>query len=208
MMRCTPPVLMVVIGFCVAGIGCGKDGSPTGPTPVPTVQPTRTRVTVFGVISKTSGGPAASVSVRATGPGPTVTTTTDGNGYYSLPGVTIGSVTLALGGTGYVARSESVAVSADTQHDMRIEAIPLYSRSGTGNDVFDMPRRQMRVRITGDYAGGSSNFIVHIGPDHVVNEIIGTSWPSTHYSGVHLVQGGLVEIVHSDGVRWSIQEMR
>ena len=63
--------------------------------------------------------------------------------------------------------------------------------------------------ITGRFEGGSSNFVVYIGGDLKVNEIIGTRWPSTSYSGrVTATPGGLVEITNSNGVSWSITEVR
>jgi len=63
----------------------------------------------------------------------------------------------------------------------------MFSKSGVGNNVFDMPSYVARVHITGNYTGSSSNFIVWVGPQNVacdlginsncrllVNEIIGT----------------------------------
>ena len=85
---------------------------------------------------------------------------------------------------------------------------PLYTRTGTGNDVFDMPTNANRVRITGTYAGNSSNFIVWIGGQLVVNELLGTSWNLTTYTGNHQVLGGAVRIENSTGVAWTITEIR
>jgi Bacterial Ig-like domain (group 1) len=85
----------------------------------------------------------------------------------------------------------------------------LFTKSGTGNDVFDMPTSVARVRITGTFTGTSSNFIVRIGGDLVVNVIIGTSQGlATMTTGVYLTSGGVVAITNSDGVAWSFTEVR
>jgi len=86
---------------------------------------------------------------------------------------------------------------------------PLFSATGTGDTVFKLPASVSVLDITGRFEGGSSNFVVYIGGDLKVNEIIGTRWPSTSYSGrVTATPGGLVEITNSNGVSWSITEVR
>jgi hypothetical protein len=83
----------------------------------------------------------------------------------------------------------------------------IWTKSGKGNTVFDMPTYVERVRIIGTYTGYSSNFIVWVGGDLVVNELLGTGWGQTRYEGVHLVAGGVVEIEYSSGVKWSFEEV-
>lgn len=80
-----------------------------------------------------------------------------------------------------------------------------FTRSGSGNFVFDMPTDVTRVRIFGRWSGnGTSNFIVHIGGRGVVNAILRNGNP---YEGVHLVTGGVVEIVSSENiVEWRFTE--
>jgi hypothetical protein len=81
--------------------------------------------------------------------------------------------------------------------------------SGAGNTVLDMPTRVARVRITGSFTGRSTNFIIKIGGRLIVNELLGTSWPSTTYDGTHLTGGGgVTEITNSSGVAWSFTEVR
>jgi hypothetical protein len=84
----------------------------------------------------------------------------------------------------------------------------LFTRSGVGNTVFDMPTYVSRARIAGTYTGSSSNFIVKIGGRLIVNELVGTSFGQTRYEGTHLVDGGVVAIENSTGVSWSISEVR
>ena len=83
----------------------------------------------------------------------------------------------------------------------------IWSRSGAGDMVFDMPTYVKRVRIIGTYNGYSSNFIVWVGGDLLVNELLGTGWGQTRYDGTHLTTGGVVEIKHSSGVSWSFTEV-
>ena len=83
-----------------------------------------------------------------------------------------------------------------------------FRRSGVGNTVFDMPPGVTRLRITGDYAQRSTNFIIKVGGRLVVNELLGTSWGATHYEGTHLVTGTVVEITDSTGVSWSVTEVQ
>jgi len=85
---------------------------------------------------------------------------------------------------------------------------PLWTKTGVGDTVFDMPTTISRVKITGDYTSHSSNFIVHIGGHYVVNELLGTSWGQTHFEGTYLTTGGVTEILSSSGVSWSFTEVR
>jgi len=85
-----------------------------------------------------------------------------------------------------------------------------FRRSGVGNTVFDMPPGVTRLRIIGTYNGYCENFIVHIGGRHVVNEILGTCSiaDGSRYEGTHVVSGTVVEVVSSNGVGWSFEELR
>jgi hypothetical protein len=85
---------------------------------------------------------------------------------------------------------------------------PIFTQSGTGDNVFTMPTTVARVRITGDYTRNSSNFVVYIAGRLVVNELVGTSWGTTHFEGTYLTTGGVTEIKLSSGVSWSFTEVR
>jgi hypothetical protein len=92
---------------------------------------------------------------------------------------------------------------------MTISILPLFTKSGTGDNVFDMPMYVARVRIVGTYTGYSSNFIVYIGGRLIVNELLGTGWGTTRYDGTLLTGGGgIVQITNSSGVSWSFTEVR
>ena len=85
---------------------------------------------------------------------------------------------------------------------------PLFTHGGTGDNVFDIPSYVTRIRIIADYGGNSSNFIVYIAGDLVVNELVGTHWNQTHFDGTYLIHGGTVQITNSSGVRWLFTEVR
>ena len=94
---------------------------------------------------------------------------------------------------------------------MGVNNTPLFTESGSGNTVFDMPTTVARVHIIGDYTGAYANFMVRIGGGSpVVNVILGTSEyaNSTHYDATALTTGGVVSITDSDGVSWSFTEVR
>ena len=90
------------------------------------------------------------------------------------------------------------------------EPTPIFSQSGSGADVFNMPPTVERVRITGTYTGSCENFIVKIDGDLLVNEILGTCSiaSGTTYSGTHLTSGGVVQIQSSTGISWTFTEVR
>lgn len=88
---------------------------------------------------------------------------------------------------------------------------PLFTRGGTGANVFDMPTTVTRVRIQADYGGSCENFIVHIGGRGVVNEILGSCSVATsgrHFDGTFVTTGGVVEVLSSSGISWSFTEVR
>lgn len=115
------------------------------------------------------------------------------------------------------ARSYSGTVTVNADHTAGTNTIPIsgrgvrepFTRSGSGNTVFDMPTDVARVRIIGTFNGNSSNFVVRIGGRLVVNELVGTFWGQPRYEGIHLTNGGgVVEITNSSGVAWSFEEVR
>jgi hypothetical protein len=90
-----------------------------------------------------------------------------------------------------------------------------FTRTGSGNTVFDMPGDVQRIRIFGRWSGrDTSNFIVTINGRLVVNEILRNASGNT-YEGVHLVplapraQNSVVEITNSSAIsEWRFTEER
>lgn len=91
-----------------------------------------------------------------------------------------------------------------------INNTPLFTKTGTGASVFDMPTSVTRVRIFGDYGGFCENFIIHIAGRGVVNEILGSCSVASgrHYEGTFVTTGGVVEVLNSTGISWGFVEVR
>ena len=112
--------------------------------------------------------------------------------------------------------SQSARIEGFSSSDMNITAVrgtklitvqKIWSKSGVGDSVFDMPTYVSRVRVIGTYTGYSSNFIVDVAGRLFVNELLGTGWGTTRYDGTLLTSGGVVEITHSSGVSWSFTQV-
>lgn len=96
-----------------------------------------------------------------------------------------------------------------------------WQRTGSGPAIVDLPTGITRIRIEGEYNGRGENFVVWCGIQGdfgglLVNEILGTAWSSTRYSGEHSALRSYngrgepcrqLEIEHSVGVRWQITEL-
>ena len=79
-----------------------------------------------------------------------------------------------------------------------------FSKTGTGDTVFDLPSSVTRIQIQATYNGNSSNFIVHIAGNLIVNELLGSSYKSVNSDGTYLlIGGGTVEVTNSSGVLWT-----
>ena len=216
--------LLLICAFALATTFCGSGKetptSPTppttstpppapAPTPTPTPPPSPATYTVAGVVTDaTSRAPLGGVTVRIdAGIGLNNTSTTDGNGYYSIPGVA-GSITVSFRRPEYDSFARPTVVNGDTRFDVTMtRTAPPWSISGAGNTVFTMPSNFSRVRIQGEWnRTQTSNFIVRIGGRTVVNEILRDS---ITYDGIHLTNGGgTTEITNSGQIRWTFTEVR
>ncbi len=194
------------LALLVVLVGCGGDsGSPSGPSP----SPTPATYTLTGTVTDQNGAPlgAAAVDVRD-GPNAGKVGMTDDNGRYSMASLQAGGFTVRATKQYYEQDAHGVTLTANTTQDFRLRYLPPFSHSGTGDNVFDLPRAVSRVRIQGDYRKNSANFIVYIDGDLVVNELLGTFWSTTHFDGTYLTGGGTVQIEKSSGVAWSFTEVR
>lgn len=226
---CKTP-LVAVLGLCLLGAGCSDDGPAPGPTPIPQT----TRIIQFGgnlTFPAVQVGASFNgfLDVTNVGTGPlTITGLTGTNGITSVLVVSPTAATIQprasvrftirFSPTQAVAYSGTVTFTADTTSGPTsmaftgtgtLDGLPIFTRSGNGNTVFDMPTYVARVRIRGTYTQFSSNFIIKIGGHLIVNELLGTAWGPTTYDATHLTQGGgVVEITNSTGVAWSIDEVR
>lgn len=202
------PACLIGLVVIVGCAGCNSK-SPTSPTPVATPSPAPpapqppavVTVTVAGVLTDAhSSRPVGGATVRIG----SAQSSTDGNGYFSLGGVSPGDATITATAANYNTASERFTVgTTDTRRDLRI--VPFWTHSGIGNTVFDMPNYVQRVRIQGVWNRQStSNFIVRLRGLSLINEILRES---ITYDGVHLVTGGgTVQIVSSAQIAWTFTQ--
>lgn len=221
--------LILALALCVSACGGSKS---TAPTPTPTPTPTRI-ISVspgdipFGTVNLGDSSTRTFTIANAgnatlTFTGMTASGGTGTAGFAASP--TTGTV--APGGTQIVtlrftptiAQYYSTVLTVTGDHTSGGPALnisgtgfntaPLFTRSGTGDNVFDMPTSVTRVRITGRYTANSSNFIVRIAGRLIVNELLGTAWNQVDFAGTYVTSGGVVEITNSSGVAWTFTEVR
>jgi HYDIN/CFA65/VesB family protein len=111
---------------------------------------------------------------------------------------TSGKATINLSGTG---------IDSSTGPDNT----PVWTQSGTGDKVFDMPTTVARVRIQAAPTTNCQNFVVLIAGASTVNVILGTCEAAAAPSldGTYLTGGGgAVSITISTGITWTFTEIR
>jgi hypothetical protein len=204
--RLVASLLILFIGGALAGCDDSSPTAPTSPPPGPVTYNIAVRVA-----DATSGsGVAAAQVVVLDGEFTGSTHTVADDGTLTLTGAQ-GNMNMEATHTGYRSDRRGVGPCSSTGCTATISFSlardTAWLRAGTGADVFDMPTDLRRVRIEAVYSGGGENFVVWVGNDLVVNTILGTRWPSTTYSGVHLVEGGVVRVELSQGVSWSITQV-
>jgi hypothetical protein len=193
--------------FAMVSWGCSKDGgNPAGPDPTPQAQ----TYALSGRVTGSGGTGINGATVTVTdGPNAGRSATADGNGNYTITGLQPAGFTARATARFYNERSKPVTMTSNQTLDFSLPAIPLWSVAGTGDTVFDMPRTVERVKITGTYTkSSSSNFVVWIDHDLIVNELVGSHWGQVTFSGTYAVSGGQVEIESSSGVKWTFTEVR
>lgn len=204
MSRSLPIVLLVGL------VGCGGSSDNGGPGPSPTPTPTPTTFTLSGSVTNASTGAGiggATVTV-VDGANSGKSATTDSGGSFSIGALSVGGFTVRARAPFYEENSTGVTLTADRSVSLALRPIPPFSRSGTGDNVFDMPRNVRRVRIQGRYTGFAQNFIVYIAGDLTVNELLGTGFDKTTFDGTYTTTGGVTEIRSSSGVQWTFTEVR
>lgn len=205
--------LMLLIGGVAAG--CNKS-SPTAPATPPPPSPTQPagpvtyNVAVRVTDAASGNGIAAAQVVVLDGQFTGSTHAVAEDGTVTLTGAQ-GNMNMEATHTGYRSSRNGVGPCATTgctsTISFALQRGSPWRRAGAGANVFDMPTDLRRVRVEAAFTGGGENFVVWVDDDLVVNTILGTRWPSTTYSGVHLVRGGVVQVEHSEGVSWSITQV-
>lgn len=227
--------LAVLCAMLVSACG-GSNSSPTTPTPTPTpAAPTRiVNITGDLAFGNVNLGESATRVYTITNSGTAVLTFTalnavGGTGTAGFaaqqtsgtiaPG-TSQSATLRFTPTVAQFYSNVLTVVGDQTSGnaainvsgVGVNNTPIFTRSGTGDSVFDMPTTVARVRIQAVPTTSCQNFIVRIGGRaSIVNIILGTcsvadarSLDSTYLTG----GGGTVSITSSTGIQWTFTEIR
>ena len=177
------------------------------PTPAPAPAP---RGVLTGVVSASTGGTVSGVSIRVLDGASTGRTATSGTGgVYRFDDITPGNTNFAASATGWGEDRRGVFVDGTNTLNFTLTP-PLFSRSGTGNNVIDLPTYVRRLRVQGSYSGFTTNFVVWCATQLVVNELLGTGWPSTRYDGTHQINsaGCTLRVENSSGVAWTFTEVR
>jgi len=202
------PVVLVA-SFVAIGAACNGGGgsTPTSPTPPTTTPPVATTASLSGTISSSTGGGVAGATVTITdGANGGRSTTTSTTGTYRFDGLTPSNGNVIATADGWEDNGNGLFITGNATLSMTLRAIP-YSRAGSGNTVFDVPRRTTRIAVFARWNGNStSNFILrHVGGFSIVNEILRNNNP---YNGTHQTNGGRLEIIDSGNIsEWRITEM-
>lgn len=201
-----------VWAFVCLAVACGgENGSPTAPSPPPAATPSPVAITLSGTVSSATGARLGGATVTfLDGPNTGRSTTANSNGEYAFATLNAGNSNLVARAGGYVDDGRGISLISGA-HTLAFTLQPgaLWTVSGTGNNVFDKPLHVTRVRITGAFSGHSSNFIVRCGGSLLVNELLGTGWGPTTYSGVHATPNCTqIQITNSTQVSWTFTEVR
>lgn len=199
---------LTIVAVLALTAGCGGSKSPSSPDPDPTPTPVTFSLSGTVMDARNNQGIGGAIVQVQDGPNAGFRTTTSGSGQYTLPGLQRFAFTVSASAPYYSPSSAGVDLTQNRTQDYHLQYIPPWSHGGTGDNVFDMPRTVSRVKITGDYTRNSSNFVVYIAGDLVVNELLGTGWHVTHFEGTYLTGGGTVEVKQSSGVNWTFTEVR
>lgn len=214
-----------VVALAIALLGvyaasCGDSNPAPAPTPprtttsttTSTIPPTRTlRSVALTSTANSLQAPNQTAAVIATG---TFSDGTTQNITSSCTGWTADNTfVLSVSGTGLVtARNSGQSTIGTTCQGIfatllvTLNLAPPFVRSGSGNNVFDMPTYVSRVRIQGRWNGqGLSNFVVFINGRLIVNEILRQT---ITFDGTFATTGGVTEIVDSTSIAWTFTEVR
>jgi hypothetical protein len=203
--------LILVLALLLAGC----NGNPAAPSGTPQNQPPPpTLHTLTGIVQSAATGPLGGATVTVTdGPNVGKSAITAGDGRYTLTDLTFAGFSVSVAAADHVGVSRGVTLSGSgTTTTVNVSLLPsaIWTRSGKGNAVFDMPTYVSRVRITGTTSSSCQNFAVRVAGRLLVNVILGTCSiaDSRNYTGTHLTTGGTVETVISTGIAWTFTEVR
>src|SRR5947207_250876 len=112
----------------------GGGGSPIATAPTPAgAGPTYTLSGVVATMTSAGVTPVGGVQVRESNFG--YQTTTDANGFYSISGLHAMSNSVTASKAGYETDTQVLRITGDTQLDIRLTLVTLYTRSYTLSGV-------------------------------------------------------------------------
>lgn len=203
--------------FALGATGCKQANTPTQPnTPAPQPAPGPVTYNIAVSVQTLRGGGVAGATIEILDgqfAGQTFTVGADGTttltgaqGNMNLEARSAGCASVR-GGVGPPATSgatQSVTFTLQTPGGSP------WTRSGSGDNVLDMPRCVDRVRIQGSFGGSCQNFVVEVDGDLLVNEILGTCSVAIgpNFEGTFATTGGQAEVRISAGVSWTFTEIR
>lgn len=87
--------------------------------------------------------------------------------------------------------------------------VGLFTKSGSGAAVFNLPADVTRLRVQATHAGAGQNFVVAVADQVLVNEVIGTAQIPPAFDGTYLVTGGAkVEVRNATGIAWTFTQVQ
>ena len=199
---------IVALLLTMIAVACGgENGNPVGPS---NPSPTPSAASLTGTVATEGGSGISGATVTfLDGPNAGRSATTTSGGGYSFTGLTAGNANLSARAPGHNEDRRGITIAGTTSLNFSLQRGPLWEMRGSGNTVFDKPAYVTRVRITGRFEGTGQNFVIWCGRDLLVNEILGTRWPSTSYDGTHATPNCTeVRVENSTGVQWSMAEVR
>jgi len=212
--------------FVVLAAACGSSPSPTAPSGPST--PTLTSVTLAATVpSFTTSGSTVLITATGTFSNGTAQNLTSTCTNWQADNTFVLNVNSAGALTPLNSGSSTVTATCQgvfTSHLFVITVRPnqLFTVSGNGNNVINLPGYVNQLHISGTYGSCCSNFIVWGGPATaacgsaiisgchlIVNDLIGTIYGRTISEGTYVVNGNAtIQIIDSTGVSWSMVEVR
>jgi len=204
-----------LLGLCLLSTACGSSSS-TAPTPTPTpAGPTLQSVALSAAFTslklKGQTTPILATGTFSNGSTQNVTATCTNWQSDNVTVLTVNSagIMTAQGSGSSTVTTTCQGVFARGLATLTLLPEQLFTLSGTGNTVFDLPTYLTRIHITGRLiASSSSNFIVKIAGRLIVNDLLGNAFGTLVSDGTYLTSGGAVEITNSTNVSWTFTEVR
>ena len=196
-------LLLFIVAILLGACG-DSESSQTGPTPTPS--PSRSMVALAGTVTTQHGTGIADATVTILdGVNAGHVTTTNSSGEFRFEGLTQGNGNVRASAAGYGDQARGAFINGTNTLAFTLPSAAPWHRTGTGNDVFDKPAYVAQVRITAQYSGQISSFIIWCGSQPVVDELLGTSVGRTSYAGTHATPNCTeVRVETSSGVAWSL----